>query len=129
MNRRTLLIQLLGLGVAGAAATAGPGLAASARNRGRSTGLPFQPVPGPIPLPSDGLNAAQQRRHYARISLQDRLVVPQGYRSDVLLSWGDQLGQGRFGFNNDYLAFTPLGENKALLTVNFEYISPRPWCV
>ena len=128
MNRRTLLIQLLGLGVAGAGATAGPALAASARKSGRSTGLPFQPVSGPIPLPSDGLNAAQQRQHYARISLQDRLVVPQGYRSDLLLSWGDQLDQGRFGFNNDYLAFTPLGDDKALLTVNFEYISPRPWC-
>ncbi|MFO0075930.1 MAG: PhoX family protein, partial [Cyanobacteriota bacterium] len=48
-------------------------------------------------------------------------------RSEVLLQWGDPLGSGRFGFNNDYLAFTPLDGQRALLTVNFEYISPRPW--
>jgi secreted PhoX family phosphatase len=131
MNRRSLLIQLLGLGAAGltSRSLAAPGGRAEASTtRWRSTALPFQPIRGPIPLPSDGLSAAEQRAAYRRVALQDRLVVPEGFRSDLLLQWGDRLGTGRFGFNNDFLAFTPLDRERALLTVNFEYISPRPWC-
>jgi hypothetical protein len=33
----------------------------------------------------------------------DRLEVPNGYRADVLLTWGDRLGDGVMGFNNDYV--------------------------
>ncbi len=133
-SRRSLLIQLLGLS---AAAIAGRAQAGGSPNRSaplglasmnRAAGRPFAPLLGPIPLPSDGLNAAAQRSFYARVVLRDQLVVPEGYRSDVLLQWGDPLGSGRFGFNNDYLALTPLEPARALLTVNFEYISPRPWC-
>jgi hypothetical protein len=128
MNRRTLL-QLLGLGAvtmalpAGARANHGALPAASG-----GTGLPFWPLAGPIPLPSDGLSASEQRWRYRRISLQDRVITAEGYGSELLLSWGDRLGEGRFGFNNDYLAFLPLATDRALLTVNFEYISARPWC-
>ena len=134
MHRRTLLLQLLGLGAAGLAgrALADPqaasGFLPAARSGGSPTRLPFPPLRGPIPLPSDRLTAAEQRRLYARVALQDRLQVPEGFRSYLLLRWGDRLANGRFGFNNDYLAFTPLDEQRALLTVNFEYISPRPWC-
>ena len=146
MNRRALLIQLLGLGSVSLAAqvragdsrsgllqsgagaggpTPAPGSQAAAPGSGRV--LPFQPLRGPIPLPSDGLSAAEQQRAYARIALHDQLLLPEGYRSEVLLQWGDPLGSGRFGYNNDYLAFTPLAGGRALLTVNFEYISTRPW--
>jgi secreted PhoX family phosphatase len=144
MNRRALLIQLLGLGAVSAAAQVragdsrrgwslaeaggprpAPGSLAAAIGPGR--GLPFAPLRGPIPLASDGLSAVEQQRAYARVALQDQLLVPEGYRSEVLVQWGDPLGSGRFGFNNDYVAFTPLDQGRALLTVNFEYISPRPW--
>ena len=125
MKRRTLLIQLLGLGAAG---VAGPALAGSRSAAVAPSGAPFPPLLGPIPLPDDGLSAAEQQRHYRRIRLVDRLQVPEGYRADVLLSWGDRLGEGAMGFNNDYLAFTPLGSDRALLTINFEYISAIPWC-
>ncbi|MFN5117788.1 MAG: PhoX family protein [Cyanobacteriota bacterium] len=134
MNRRTLLLQLLGLGAASVAgrAFAGSrpslGSAASAPLRFGPSRLPFPPLRGPIPLPSDGLSAAEQRRLYARVAIQDRLLVPEGFRSSLLVQWGDRLANGHFGFNNDYLAFTPLDGQRALLTVNFEYISPRPWC-
>ena len=134
MNRRSLLIQLLGLGAAGVAT---PSVAHGSLARGslagrqgalREKSKPFEPLLGPIPLPTDGLTAAQQRHHYARIAIQDKLVVPKGYRSDLVLSWGDSLGSGRFGFNNDYLAFQPLTANRGVLTVNFEYISAKSWC-
>jgi len=135
MNRRTLLLQLLGLGTAAAAgralatpSTAAPGIRPGAKPSLPPPRLPFPPLRGPIPLPSDGLSAEEQRRAYARVALADRLLVPEGFRADLLLQWGDPLASGRFGFNNDYLAFTPLEGERALLTVNFEYISPRPWC-
>jgi hypothetical protein len=147
MNRRTLLLQLLGIAAASSikpvlAQRRGAGLA---QPQPPAPPLPFQPLQGPIPLAADGLSGAQQLQRYGRIELQDRLVVPRGYRSELLLSWGDRLGDGRFGFNNDYLAFQLLGEDRtadaagaqdkraplnqrALLTINFEYISAIPWC-
>jgi secreted PhoX family phosphatase len=87
---------------------------------------PFQPLRPPLPVPGDGLTARQQRQHYARSSVEDRLLVPPGYRAELLAVWGDPLAAGRFGFNNDYLALLEQGE-RALLSVNFEYISPLPW--
>ncbi|MEY4430508.1 MAG: hypothetical protein RLZZ533_444 [Cyanobacteriota bacterium] len=128
MNRRSLLIHLLGLPLG---AITAPVLARPQNPKARSglkTGRPFPPLRGPIPLPTDGLSAAEQQRHYSRTQLEDRMVVPQGYRAELLLSWGDRLGSGRVGFNNDYLAFQPLAGDQALLTINFEYISARPWC-
>ena len=125
MKRRSLLVQLLGLSAGSAAA---PVLAGKHTPAAATGNTPFPPLLGPIPLPDDGLTAAEQQRHYRRISLEDRLQVPEGYRSDVLLCWGDRLGDGAVGFNNDYLAFTSLGRDHALLTINFEYISAIPWC-
>jgi len=126
MNRRELL-ALLGIGMGSVAFR--PALlprvyAAEAKPGG---GRPFAPVAYPLPLPSDGLSASQQRAAYGQVTLQDRVVVPEGFRSDVIATWGEPLGNGRFGFNNDYLAFNAMGRNRALLTVNFEYISPRVW--
>ncbi|MGH9189967.1 MAG: PhoX family protein [Acidimicrobiales bacterium] len=68
----------------------------------------------------------------------DELVVPEGYGAYVLLGWGDPLFSGdelvdprtlsaadqqrRFGYNNDFLAFLPLGASaeEGLLWVNHE---------
>ena len=147
MNRRSLLIQLLGLGAFSvvsevrAAGKSGsglpkggsaadepvsiPGSETASSRPGRE--VPFKPVRGPIPLTTDGLSAAEQKQVYSRVALRDALVLPEGYVSTVLLAWGDPMGDGRVGFNNDYLAFTSLEGQRALLTVNFEYISPRPW--
>ena len=140
MQRRTLLLQLLGVGASATAAPAlalinrhgvtgasGPASAASPAAASTVASLPFRPLIGPLPLPGDGLSAAEQQRIYTRVALRDALLVPDGYQVELLLQWGDRLGSGRFGFNNDYLAFTPLEGNRSLLTVNFEYISPRLW--
>ncbi|QPN63262.1 PhoX family phosphatase [Synechococcus sp. CBW1004] len=134
IHRRTLLLQLLGLGAATLSSRvladpqAQPASPTRARGAAGLDALPFEPLRGPIPLPSDGMSAAEQRRTYARVTLQDAVLVPEGFRSDLVLQWGDRLGEGHFGFNNDYIALTPLDGERALLTVNFEYISTRPWC-
>ncbi len=70
--------------------------------------------------------------------------VPEGYRADLVIRWGDGLfadspafdaanqsagAQARqFGYNNDYIGFVPLdpdaeGHARALLCVNHEYTS------
>ena len=75
--------------------------------------------------------------------LDERHHVAEGYTADVLLRWGDPLfpdmapfdprkltGEDqarRFGYNNDYIAFFPLGNagNRGLLCVNHEYVDPE----
>ncbi|MFM7361915.1 MAG: PhoX family protein [Cyanobium sp.] len=136
MNRRTLLLQLLGSGSgAGLVCLAGRSRvveAVGAEPRGPAglalpPELPFEPVALPLPLPGDGVPAARQQEQLRRAVLEDRLVVPAGFRADVLAAWGEPLAQGRFGYNNDFLAFFPRPDGSALLTVNFEYISFQTW--
>lgn len=126
MHRRDLFV-LFGLAAGASVATRVEARVEASALQPAPAQIPFEPVPLPLPLPGDGRPAAEQQRQLRRVSLEDRLVVPPGYRADLLAAWGDPLGDGRFGFNNDHLAFTPLGEGRALLTVNFEYISPRGW--
>ncbi|MCP9835300.1 DUF839 domain-containing protein [Cyanobium sp. Aljojuca 7A6] len=125
MNRRDLL-SLLGIGACSFAHAALP--SAAAKTVGAATReTPFPVVPTPLPVATDGLDADSQQRRYARIELEDRLVLPDGFRADVVAVWGDPVAEGRFGFNNDHLSFLALAADRALLTVNFEYISARAW--
>jgi uncharacterized protein len=63
-------------------------------------------------------------------SSADVFEVPDGYRADVLISWGDIFRNGtgkalRYGFNNDFLAYFSLdGSREGLLFVNHEYPDP-----
>lgn len=76
------------------------------------------------------------------ISTADTVVVPEGYKYDVLASWGDPLfpdapafdpagktpasaQEKQFGDNNDGLTFFPLDENRGVLAVNHEYVNPE----
>ena len=128
---RRQVLGLLGLGAGTLAAQAlGRSAMASSARLGQPlplAELPFKPVQAPLPLVTDGLTATEQRRRYGRLALVDRVVVPEGFRADLLLAWGDPLGNGRVGYNNDFLALFPQGPGRALLTINFEYISERPW--
>jgi len=126
LNRRQLL-QLLGIGAGSSAAALLSPLLEAHSSTAAKGGLPFKPVRAPFPLTNDGLGAAEQRRVYQMISVEDTLLVPEGYRAEVIAVWGDGLAAGRFGFNNDYLAFQPHPGDRALLSVNFEYISPQIW--
>jgi uncharacterized protein len=62
-------------------------------------------------------------------SSADRFEVPDGFRADVVISWGDTFRDHRhvfeYGFNNDFIAFFPLKhDDEGLLFVNHEYPAP-----
>jgi secreted PhoX family phosphatase len=105
MRRRQLLG---GLAVAGIL----PGLESSLGPLARLSGTPsdspfarFDPI-----APSDA----------------DDLVLPPGFRYDVVLAWGDPFTAGgrTFGYNNDFIGvFRLRDDDDLLLTVNHEYVS------
>jgi secreted PhoX family phosphatase len=71
-------------------------------------------------------------------SSKDELLLPSGYRYDLICSWQDALGSKSpdgqpefFGFNNDFLAYIPIDalrggndQREGLLWVNHEYPLP-----
>jgi secreted PhoX family phosphatase len=92
-----------------------------------ASGLPFEPVQGPMPLASMGIDKADEPARFAQYVVKDDLVVPQGYTYDVIGAWGDPVGDSRFGYNNDYLSFVETAPGEGYLTINFEYISASTW--
>jgi uncharacterized protein len=90
-------------------------------------GVGFQPLQGPLPIETFAQPIAQQIASLARYEIKDDLILPEGYSYQVIGSWGDRLGNSRFGFNNDYLSFVETAPNEGFLTINFEYISAIPW--
>jgi len=79
-------------------------------------------VPHPQPL----------RQHYGtrfsqfrpiRPSSQDQLILPRGYKYDIVATWGEDFGNGeKFGYNNDFTCYFGSNPNEGLLWVNHEYI-------
>ena len=64
-------------------------------------------------------------------SSADAFQVPDGFRADVLIRYGDQFAddQGNtytYGYNCDYLAFFPLDgrADEGILFINHEYVNP-----
>ena len=80
-------------------------------------------------MPYDAISVSTDRQplEYGRYALQDDIVLPEGFTYDTIASWGDPVGNSRFGYNNDYLSFVPTGRNKGYLTINFEYVSSDTW--
>jgi len=90
-------------------------------------GINFKPVKLPIPLNIDNLTPQEQITAYQTYTVEDDLILPEGFQYDVIASWGDPIGDSRFGYNNDYVAFIPTNDQEGLLVINFEYISGNPW--
>lgn len=125
MSRRGVLragalgALVAGAGVAGAGvpAFADEPAEAAARGKGHGSGdLRFTPVPP---------------------NKEDALSIPDGYRSSVVVRWGDPVlpdapefdfdnqsadaQNKQFGYNCDYVTLLPMGKDRALLWVNHEY--------
>ena len=115
--------------------------------------LPLQPVKGvelpwfeangtpkwtapayPVPLPTDpdGEKSEADRVRLASYEVIDDLVLPEGFRYDIVAQWGDAFGSAEhrvdFGYNNDYTGLIQIGDtDEYWLFVNHEYVSARPW--
>lgn len=89
--------------------------------------LLFRPIQGPMPLATDGFDQSKQLNDYSQFTVVDDLVLPEGYTYQVIASWGDPVGNSRFGYNNDYVSFVETAPGEGFLTVNFEYISSLTW--
>jgi secreted PhoX family phosphatase len=100
------------------------GNTASAAN---ATNLSFKPIKGTMPLKTDGIAISKQSQFYKNFEVVDDLILPEGFVYDVIATWGDRVGDSRFGYNNDYLSLVETAKNEGYLTVNFEYISSIPW--
>ena len=122
-------------GVAVLAVGAGSALAAcSSPTQPAPTSSSAAPAPGPVP----GMNFAS-----VAPNSEDAVVVADGYRHGVVVSWGDpilpgapafdvnrQTGaaqRGQFGFNNDFAGLLPIPgrRDRFLLVTNFEYVTPQ----
>ncbi|MEM9908579.1 MAG: alkaline phosphatase PhoX, partial [Cyanobacteria bacterium P01_D01_bin.44] len=90
-------------------------------------GMAFSPLKGPLPYKGLNIEAALQKAEYSEYVVQDDLVLAEGLTYDVIGSWGDPVGDSRFGYNNDYLSFVSTGPDAGYLTINFEYISDATW--
>jgi secreted PhoX family phosphatase len=67
------------------------------------SGLSFKPIREPIPLPTDGIEVTKQLQDYSEYEVKDELALPENFTSDIVAAWGDNVGDSRFGYNNDYL--------------------------
>ncbi len=107
---------------------------------GNIEGINFKPLKGPMPLSGSSavaqtgeliqISAAspqQQIQAYSAYEVADDLILPEDFTYDIIAAWGDKVGDSRFGYNNDYLSFVETSKNEGFLTVNFEYISAKPW--
>ncbi len=129
LTRRNFLL-FLGVGLAGsqlADLALNSSSYSSAKIQEKFTFSPFKPVKYPIPLAIDRMPPEEQKKQFEKYEVKDDLVLPEGFEYEVIASWGDKVGDSRFGYNNDYVAFIPTEENEGYLVVNFEYISPIPW--
>lgn len=96
-------------------------------SRASATLVRFIPLRGALPLETDGLTPAEQLPFYARHIITDELRLPPGFIYDIIALWGDECGDSRIGYNNDYVSFVETGKGNGFLTINFEYVSPLPW--
>ncbi len=134
LSRRSFL-RYLGGGVAGGVLLhdLGPLFAIAPGDRSRI--LAWEPVPYPVPLPGDVGGADHDAARLARFTVVDDLVVPPGFRYEVIAQWGERFGpadvpdrQITFGYNADYVALLPTERaEEFFLFVNHEYISATPW--
>ncbi|MEB3294330.1 MAG: alkaline phosphatase PhoX [Synechococcales bacterium] len=87
----------------------------------------FKPLQGPMPLETGPIALADQVSQLANYEIKDDLILPEGYTYQILGTWGDKIGDSRFGYNNDYLSLIETAPNEGFLAINFEYISAIPW--
>ncbi|MEU3784726.1 PhoX family protein [Streptomyces sp900129855] len=144
LGRRAMMRTAAVVTVAAAAGTAGvagalPAAAATPGAEATTSGRhPGKPAGKPAGKPS-GKSARGLRFTAVAPNTADAVTVPDGYRQNVVIRWGEPILRGapafdpekqtaaaqagQFGYNNDFLALLPLpGEcDRQLLVANHEY--------
>jgi uncharacterized protein len=136
VSRRSVLKTA---GVAVIAVGAGSALAACSTNGSdtAATSSTSAPAPPEPPTPA-GMNFAA-----VAPNSEDAVIIPEGYRQSVVISWGDPVLPGapvfdvnrqtaaaqrqQFGFNNDFAGLLPIegAPNRFLLVTNHEYTTEQ----
>ncbi|MFT9849737.1 PhoX family protein [Aneurinibacillus sp. REN35] len=127
MNRRQFLTYL-GTGTAALAslATGIPAFAAERTLSGKTADHLFG-------MEEDKRKPIKVKFKPIQATNRDELVLPQGYKYDVIASYGDKINEkgDTFGFNNDFTCFLPIDGNHehGLLWVNHEYVGELEYYV
>lgn len=99
----------------------------------------------PAAAPSSATTATPPGMRFTAVApnREDAVVIPEGYRQSVVISWGDPVlpgapkfdvtaqtaaaQRGQFGFNNDFAGLLPIPDRPGhfLLVTNFEYVTPQ----
>ncbi|TDD08712.1 PhoX family phosphatase [Nonomuraea deserti] len=93
--------------------------------------------PRAVPKEQHGGRGGDLRFTPVRPNKDDKLTIPENYRSSVVVRWGDpvlpdapafdfdnqsaEAQSKQFGYNCDYVTMFPMGRDRALLWVNHEY--------
>jgi uncharacterized protein len=122
-NDRRMFLKYLGAGLTGAAAS--PAIAAPLGPIAEARGdMPFT-APAGAAVAADAVSSFLTFNPI-RPSMRDELILPDGFRQQVLIAYGDRFTRSgeRFGFNADFTAFLPRNEDgsEGLLWVNHEYV-------
>lgn len=82
----------------------------------------WKPLKLSFPHPTSGIEPEDQIISYAYHEVEDDLILPEGFTYNVVASWGDPVGDSRYGFNNDHIGLVETGNNEAYLVVNHECV-------
>ncbi|MCM2527528.1 PhoX family phosphatase [Shewanella algae] len=129
-----------GLGVSALTAFGGFGLAGCGSDNNNTSGTPDPVPPTPVPPSQSSVTLGFESVAGSRL---DAVVIPEGYRAQVLAPWGTPLNSkaadwkadgsntaqdqaNSVGQNHDGMHFFPLNEagTDGLLCINHEYIEP-----
>ncbi|NBE51629.1 PhoX family protein [Streptomyces boluensis] len=134
LSRRSMIRAAAVVTVAGAAGAAtvsgqGGGARAVAAEQGGQG--------APVPAKGTGRSARGLRFGAVAPNTADQVTVPEGYRQNVVIRWGEPILRGapdfdpenqtakaqagQFGYNNDFLSLLPLGDGRQVLVSNHEY--------
>lgn len=58
-------------------------------------------------------------------SFKDDVLLAKGLKYSLIMSWGDKINEKEvFGFNNDYIDYSPISSSDLIMWVNHEYLHP-----
>ena len=127
-NRRQFLAFLGASAGATATSTFVQWPLASETGLAQAASLPFPTILGAMPLVTSGIEGDDaQIAAFGEFAVSDDIVLPEGYSYEVIAAWGDDVGDSRFGYNNDYISYIETAPGEGYLTINFEYISGAIW--